>query len=215
MFDQVDIDLDKYSDDLSSLIASLQVQEAPKLGKAWRPISEFWSTQPPKNMLSVFVRVLLSAAGEKKIVVVNGTLFITMILSFFQVHNPIAYYNIVPISDDTTIRSRIRVEVPISAQIDEFSNAICAGLVKDGLAGRYYDGDSLKILPLPETPNLNQLQTMDLTTLRKQAQAPNDLSNETATGFFRQQSSGLGLAHFLVWLPPKDGAFYWFNLSNN
>ena len=79
MFDQVKIDLDKLMAPLRSLATSWQEGvEATKLEPVWAPVSKFWTADPPKNMLSIFVK--LPSTGEKLQAVAN--LFINMILSF-------------------------------------------------------------------------------------------------------------------------------------
>ena len=102
----------------------------------------------------------------------------------------------------------------MSILVYEFQNAIHDGLVKDGIVSPNFE-TGLLVLLLPGMPKLADVQNMDFAFLGKQVVPLSQLPSELASKFFHSRSFKLNVVHFLVWLPPSDGAFYWLNLSNN
>jgi hypothetical protein len=165
------------------------------------------------DMLSILVKAW--PTGEQKSVAATRQNIIHhyYILSFFHASAGRYHANVVPIVDGLC-RNPFPVDAPLSTLLHEFQNAIRDGLVKDGIVGPHFE-TGLLVLPLQDMPNLADLQNMDLASLHKQAFRLSQLPNEPASEFFHMKSFKLNVVHFLVWLPPPDGAFHWLNLSNN
>lgn len=208
MLDQVNVDLHDRAAH-GSIGDRPEVKSAPGLAE-WHGLWTIWENQPPDGRIHLFVKP--PATGEQKRffpVEHHLNAFFILFRCSFMLHpalDPTKFFvNILrmPLDEGNTDALVTKTEVRASARIVDLQYWIYSKLQANTFIGPGYGHHSpIFILPMKNTPTVDDIRREDHAVLRNNAMLLSQLPLDIVSDYFRAQD--FDSIHFLVWLPPEN-----------